>query len=340
MRESHTSRRSYLKTTAGLAGTGLLAGCYGRNDDTYPSQNVEWWVPFGEGGAQDMSQRGLAPFVEDGLGVNVAVQNVPGGGSGVALQELASAESDGYTISGTFTEFHYLMDAVHDFNYEPLNFDFIYQWARYPFAIAVRDESEWETLSDLIEASQEDELMWGQVAAGGPEHLAGLRLQEQTAFRGKPVSYDSGGETTSALLGEEIDISFPTISAASPRVEGGDMRLIAIFSPPRDKFTPLEGVFENTPTISETDEVEESINAFSTRGVIAPPGLDQNRKEVLVDAFETATENEEWQSVAESQDELIDQAGPEETVENFKEMMNDYEEDVDLLRRSVEELES
>lgn len=341
MGERNNTRRTYLKTTAGLVGTGLLAGCYGRGDETYPDRNIEWWVPFSEGGAQDRSQRGLAPYVEEELGVDLAVQNVPGGGSGVALQELASAEPDGYTISGSFFEFQYLMNEVYDFDYDPLDFEFVYQWARYPFAIAVRDESEWETLSDLIEASQEEEdLLYGLVAAGGTDHLAALRLQEQTEFQGRPVSYESGGETTSALLGGEIDVSIPSISAASPRVEGGDMRLLAIFSPPRDEYTPLQGVFEDVPTIGEIDEIEETINSFSTRGVIAPPGLDEERKEILVEAFDNATRNEEWEDVAEGQDELIVRAGPEEARANFEEMVNDYEDDLDILRSSVEELES
>lgn len=336
-------RRPFLSAGA-TVGTGLLAGCTGSitgGGTEYPSRSVNWWIPYSKGGGQDLGQRTLAPYLEDALGVSLALQNVTGGGGGKAYQQLANdVDPDGYTISGTLLEFQYLMDAVFDFDYEPLEFQYLYQWARYPFVMAVRADSDWQTLGDVIEASKETELKWGQVAFGGPEHLAGLRLEEQTEFNGRPISFSGGGETMSALMGERVDLTFPTLAAATPRVKSGDIRLITMFCRPRSEFAALEGVFPEVPTITETEQVQNPINAFATRGSIAPPELSSDVKEILVTAFEEATGNEEWQGKARSQGELVVRAGPEDIKGNMESIIEEYEPYVDVLKESVEQIQN
>lgn len=336
------NRREFL-TTSTAVGSGLLAGCMNsitNRGGNYPSRSINWWIPYSKGGAQDLGQRTLAPYLEETLGESLALQNKAGGGGGKAFQELANGtEPDGYTISGTLLEFQYLMDAIFDFDYDPLEFQYIHQWARYPFVIAVRADSDWKTLTDVIEASKDEQLTWGQVALGGPEHLAGLRLREQTDFEGRPVSFSGGGETTSALLGERIDLSFPTVAAATPRIESGDMRVITIFSQPRSEFPALEGILPDVPTITETDEVSDSINAFATRGSIAPPDLPDEKQETLATAHREAIENEEWQEKARDQGELVVQAGPEGIKGNMEGIIEEYEPYIDMLRESVDEIQ-
>lgn len=335
-------RRKFL-TTGAAVGSGLIAGCTdslpGGGSD-YPSRSINWWIPYSKGGGQDLGQRTLAPFLEDALGVSLALKNVTGGGGGKAFQQLANdVDPDGYTISGTLLEFEYLMDAVFGFNYDPLEFQYIYQWARYPFVIAVREESDWQTLTDVIEASKDKELKWGQVAFGGPEHLAGLRLEEQTEFDGRPISFSGGGETMSALMGERVDLTFPTLAAATPRVKSGDIRLIAMFSQPRSEFTALQEVFPDVPTITETDPVQDQINAFATRGSIAPPELSDNKQEILASAHEEATGKDEWQQKAHSQGELVVRAGPEGIKSNMEAIIEEYKPYVDVLKESVEQIQ-
>lgn len=336
-------RREFLTTSAAL-GSGLLAGCTSSlsgGGENYPSQSVTWWIPYSKGGGQDLGQRTLAPYLEDTLGASLAVKNVTGGGGGKAYQQLANdVKPNGYTISGTLLEFQYLMKAVFDFNYDPLEFRYIYQWARYPFVIAVRADSDWQTLTDVIEASKDEEVKWGQVAFGGPEHLAGLRLEEQTDFNGRPISFSGGGETMSALLGERVDLTFPTLAAATPRIKSGDIRLITVFSPPRSDFTPLEGVVPDTPTITETDPVTDPINAFASRGSIAPPKLPSDKQETLVTAHKEATAKEEWQEKARNQGELVIRTGPEGVKSNMEAIIEEYKPYIETLKQSVDKIQN
>lgn len=336
------NRRKFL-TKSAVAGMGLAAGCTGSlpgGSSNYPSRTVTWWIPYSKGGGQDLGQRTLAPYLEDTLGESLALKNVTGGGGGKAYQQLANdVEPNGYTISGTLLEFQYLMDAVFGFKYDPLDFQYIYQWARYPFVIAVRADSEWQTLTDVIEASKEKKLKWGQVAFGGPEHLAGLRLEDQTDFNGRPISFSGGGETMSALLGERVDLTFPTLAAATPRVKSGDIRLITMFSQPRSEFPALKGVFPDVPTITETDPITDPINAFATRGSIAPPELPDDKQKVLVEAHKEATAKEEWQKKARNQGELVVRAGPEGIKGNMEAIIEEYKPYIDRLKKSVKKIQ-
>jgi tripartite-type tricarboxylate transporter receptor subunit TctC len=359
------SRRNMLKITSG--GIVGLAGCAGsggtgdgtdgttepsgttddsdRSTDTtqsgngYPSQTINWWIPFSKGGGQDIGQRNLAPYLEEELGVSFALSNKTGGGSGVALQQLANnVEPDGYTISGTFLEYSYLMQAIFDFNYDPTEFEPIYQWSRYPFVITVDTDSEYQSVDDLIEASKEEELTWGQVALGGPDHLSGLLLEEQTEFQGRPVPFNGGGETAAALLGGRVDFAIPTVAAAKPRVDAGEMRPLVMFAQSRDE-PDLEGIFPDTPIITELDNIDNPWQALSQRGAVAPPGTPEEKINTLTQAFENATAKEEYQQQASANNEILYRRGPEGYMESLNSLINQYEQSLPMLKESVERLQ-
>lgn len=339
-------RRTLLELAGGFAAAGMasVAGCTtsSSSGSDYPSEAITLWIPYSKGGGIDMSTRALQPYLEDELEVSLAAKQVTGGGGAVAYERLATnVEADGYTVSVAVPSFMYLMDKVHGFEYDPPNQRLIYQWASDPFVLSVNADSDWQTLDDVIEASKEEPLKWGQVGLGGSDHYAMLRLTEETEFDGRPVSFSGGGASSAALMGGRIDIDTPTLSTAWPRVESGDIRPIAITAPPRSEFEPLKGVYPDTPTVPKAVEsVSEPIKAGTDRALIVPPDLPDEKIQVLTEAFEQATANEEWQSKATSRHELIDRRGPEEAMQNYRTLINQYESTVPALKESVEKYQN
>ncbi|MFC7216099.1 Bug family tripartite tricarboxylate transporter substrate binding protein [Saliphagus sp. GCM10025334] len=342
-----TSRRRILEAVGGATTIGLggLAGClsdFGDNSDDseYPNQAIDLWIPYSEGGGIDMSARALKPYLEDELGTSLAAQQVTGGGGGVAMERIFNeTESDGYTLSVMTTEFMYLMQKMFDFDYEPSELTFIYQWASDPFLIAVNADSEWETVDDVIQASQEEEIRWGQVAMGGSDHLAMLRLREETDFQGRPVSFNGGGESSAALIGDRIEIDTPTLSTGWPRIDSGDIRPIAITAPSRDEYEPLQGVYSDVPTLPETGIIDDPIRTGTTRILVGPPDLPNSIVETVSTAMENASAVEEWQEQARNRRELVDRRGAEGAKEFFESLVDEYEPWLDPLQESVNELQ-
>jgi tripartite-type tricarboxylate transporter receptor subunit TctC len=82
-----------------LAVFGLtVAAVAAHAQDKYPARFIKIIVPYGPGGATDIVARVLAEQLRQILGQTFIVENKPGAYGIIALQELARATPDGYTM--------------------------------------------------------------------------------------------------------------------------------------------------------------------------------------------------------------------------------------------------
>ncbi|PAU86749.1 tricarboxylic transporter [Pseudomonas sp. WN033] len=106
-------------------------------------------------------------------------------------------------------------------------------------AIAVRSDSEFQTLDDLVAALKADP---GKVVIGSGGTVGGQDWM-QTALiaraagidpsRLRYVAMEGGGELATALLGGHIQVASTDISDSVPHIESGSMRILAIMSEER-----------------------------------------------------------------------------------------------------------
>ena len=83
----------------------IIVGCdVKEKEEAFPQKGRElvFVVGYSPGGATDGLVRATAPFLSDELGIPVIVENIPGAGSLVALNEVHSRPADGYTIISTY----------------------------------------------------------------------------------------------------------------------------------------------------------------------------------------------------------------------------------------------
>src|ERR1700681_780034 len=75
-----------------------LTGAPGWAQDKYPSKPIKIIVPYAPGGATDIVARILGEQLRQILGQSVVVENKPGAFGILAIEEMARAKPDGYTL--------------------------------------------------------------------------------------------------------------------------------------------------------------------------------------------------------------------------------------------------
>src|SRR5256885_13678173 len=90
-------------------------------------------------------------------------------------------------------------------DYKVDDFDFIAGVARYRYGVAVRADSPYKTMADLVAASRQGKgIFFG--APSAPNNLAMYELGRKTGGRFEEINYKSGAETVAGLIGGQVDV--------------------------------------------------------------------------------------------------------------------------------------
>ncbi|WP_417585723.1 Bug family tripartite tricarboxylate transporter substrate binding protein [Pelagibacterium sp.] len=250
---------SALALVVGSSAGGALA-------QDYPSQPIHVVVPFAAGGGGDFVTRAWSDKMSEALGQPIVVENRPGGSTIVGTEYVASAEADGYTylvVNPNFVTNRYMNETPYDAaeDFKPVGL-----FVTYPMGLAVRDDLEAETVSELISYAQENPgtLNYGSSGQGSTSHLASLLFLDQTGIEMQHVPYNGAGPAIADLAAGTIDMFFTGLSQSVPHVESGRVRLLAVSSADRIESYP------DLPAISE--EAGDGYEALVWWGIVAPDG--------------------------------------------------------------------
>ncbi|MBJ3592508.1 tripartite tricarboxylate transporter substrate binding protein [Salmonella enterica subsp. enterica serovar Saintpaul] len=118
--------------------------------------------------------------------------------------------------------------------------------------IAVRNDSPWKTLKDLLTAMEKDpnSVVIGAGASIGSQDWMKAALLAQKAnvdpHKMRYVAFEGGGEPVTALMGNHVQVVSGDLSEMVPYLSGDKIRVLAVFSEAR-----LPGQLANVPTAKE-----------------------------------------------------------------------------------------
>ena len=265
---SSTGRRGALALCAAAAV--LATSGWAQTAGDYPSKPVTIVTPFAAGSGPDAVLRLVADKLARQWSQRVLIDNKPGGGGFIAIEQARRAAPDGYTLLQLDSE--HLAALPHLYkarNFVPLqHFQPVASLFRTPFFVAVQTESKWQNMADLIAAAkaQPGRMTYGSWGVGSPGHLGAEELQGLTGTSMQHVPYREVSQLYSNVGSGELPWAFASIPSSQGIYKAGKLRYIAVAAPKRVPQMP------DVPTMAESGgPAGLEVNSFVS--LVAPVGM-------------------------------------------------------------------
>jgi tripartite-type tricarboxylate transporter receptor subunit TctC len=244
------SKLSTLVLSSALA-SGLLLGASGAASatETWPSRSIKLIVPFTAGGAADTIARIYADKLGEALKQTVVIENKPGAGTAIAADAVAKAEPDGYTLSlasaGQLTILPHINKTI---SYDPFrSFAPVTVLASVPYVVAASPDTPVASVKELIAAARQEpgKLTYSSCGPGTLCHLSGEFFKSLTDTNLLHVPFKGSAPAVNALLGNQVNLSFDTLTVLAPQIRDGKVKGLVVTSRTRSPLLP------DVPTAAE-----------------------------------------------------------------------------------------
>ena len=218
-------RRRFLQLTGAAAFAPLARAA---RADTYPSRVVKLVVGFPPGGGADLAARIVATRLSEIWPQQVIVENRPGAGARIALDAVAHAAPDGYTM--LLAPGSPLVQAL---LFSKLTFDPAADFApvslvgTYPDIIAVPNSSPFQTLQEFTAHAKANpgKISWASPGVGTVPHLAGELFKRRAGIEMTHVPYRGVTEGLMAdFIAGRLDLMFNTTGSLLQPVRSKQVR--------------------------------------------------------------------------------------------------------------------
>jgi tripartite-type tricarboxylate transporter receptor subunit TctC len=234
---------------------------------TYPDHPIKLIVPSASGGPTDIPARMTAGFIPK-LGQPGVVENRPGAGGALGARSVASSPPDGYTLLVGNTSVFAVNPAVSaSAGYDPLqNFAPIAKFSESFQILVVHPSLPVTSVKELLDyvRANPGKLNYAHSGIGGLPHLTAELFIARTGANIVGVPYRSGGEAVTAVLGQNVQMTFEAISILLPLIREGKLRALAVTSRARTPLAP------DLPTMMEAGVPDYEVTTFN--GIAAPAG--------------------------------------------------------------------
>jgi tripartite-type tricarboxylate transporter receptor subunit TctC len=225
-------------------------------------------VGFPPGGSADVIARLLAEKLRVSLNQNVIVDNKPGAGGRVALNEVKRAAPDGQTLilspSGALVIQPWLYSNL---GYDPIkDFTAISRVTTFDFAVTAgpaAPQGDLKTVLAWMKANPA-KANYATSGAGTVPHFAGLLLSQAAGVPFTHIAYKGGAPAAQDLIGGQVPLMVDTASETLEHHKAGKVRILAVTGEQRSKALP------EVPTLKEQG-INMTADAFF--GLYGPAGM-------------------------------------------------------------------
>ncbi len=234
----------------------------------YPTKPVRILVPYGPGGATDIIARIVAAKLTESVGQSFVVENRPGANGNIALEAVARAPADGYTLLVGNVSTNAINETIYEkqLTIRPSrDLVAITKLVEIPHIVVASAALPANNIAELVALAKQQpgKINFASVGLGSYPHLDMEKFMKASGTELTHVPYKGGaGQAIPAMVGGEVQLAFFNMASLLPHIRSG--RLKALAAIPTQRIPELP----NVPTLAEQGFPGIGTNAW--QGMFAP----------------------------------------------------------------------
>src|SRR5512145_1714860 len=236
---------------------------------TAGDKTVKFILPNATGSGVDAITRAAQPALAKAFGHQVIVENQPGAGGILGLQQLARSAPDGYTLSVVSNNVVIFPSVYKTIPFDlPGDFTPIAIVGATPIVVVVnpnkvpaKDHKEFAALLK----SKPDQFTYGSGGNGTILHLTGEQYVGEVGAKARHIPYKGVGPFVTDLIGGQIDFGTLALPSVQQHIKSGALRAIGMLPAQRTQAAP------EVATFAEQGLANFAVDAWFA--VIGPKGM-------------------------------------------------------------------
>ena len=256
------TRRTVLRAVGALAAAPILP----LTAQDWPSRPIRILVGTAPGGSPDITSRLLGDHLAKRLGQSVFIENMTQGAGAVAYQTVSNSVPDGHAMAMLTAGFPPQAALRKNLPYDPVTgFSFVTVVCGYPMVYAVAPNSPIKSFKELLDRAKAKpgELTYGINALGSIYHILTKWIEIEAGVELTPIPYRGTAPAFTDVVAGRIDLMVDAATSAFPRIQAGQLRVLALSSAERYPLMP------SAPIIAETLS---GVEFMSWLGLAMAPG--------------------------------------------------------------------
>lgn len=215
----------------------------------YPGKPVKVVVPYAAGGATDMIVRLMCQILQAELGQSFVVENRPGGGGLIGIEQVARSQPDGHTLLGVSTGPATISPLLFkERNFDPIaSLEPVILFARTPGVLVVRPEGGPSSVEALVRDSvaRPGALNMASAGNGSLQQMMGEVFQARNQLRWTHIPFNGTAPALNEVMAGRADVMFDVVASTSALISAGKLRPLAVTTARRATRLP------EVPTLEE-----------------------------------------------------------------------------------------
>ena len=234
---------------------------------TYPDRPIRVVNGFGPGGGTDLLLRALLPKLGEILGQQLIIDYRPAAGGNLAMDIVAKAAPDGYTLLMGSPGLAINPSLYRDINFNPLkDYAPISLIGTVQNVLVVHPSLPANSVAELVALvkKQPGKLNYASPGAGTSLHLSAELFKVAEGLDIVHVPYKGGAPAVNDVLTGKPEMMFNVLPSALPHIQAGKVRALAVTG------TVRAAVLPDVPTMQQAGVANYS--AITWNGLLAPAG--------------------------------------------------------------------